>query len=71
MLQRFAELAQAVNADVPGLRMEFRATVIPAELATEPGASALFNRNWMLLLEELGYQRAQGASPWDVTAPRS
>lgn len=70
-VQRFADLAEAVNSGVPGLRMEFHATVIPGELTTEPGASSLFDRKWMLRVEELGYQRAQGAAPWDVIAPRS
>jgi hypothetical protein len=45
--------------------MEMRYTAPPSELATEPGASALFDQAWMLRLEQLGFARARGASPWD------
>jgi hypothetical protein len=65
LLARLAELARAVSADVPGLRIDMRYTAPPAELATEPGASALFDEAWMLRLEQLGFTRARGASPWD------
>jgi hypothetical protein len=36
----------------------------------EPGSEALVNEAWMLRLEQLGYERARGASPWDeITTP--
>jgi hypothetical protein len=65
LVQRLTELARAVSADVPGLRMEVRYTAVPAELSTAPGAAKLFDRAWMRRLEQLGYDRAQSASPWD------
>ena len=68
LLQRLNELARAVSMDVPGLKLEMRFTAVPSELSTEPGASALFDEAWMIRLEELGFQRARSASPWDQVA---
>ena len=65
LLTRLADLATAVSAGVPGLRMEMRHTAVPSELSTEPGAAALFNAAWMRKLEDLGYERARSAAPWD------
>ncbi|HEX9747714.1 MAG TPA: patatin-like phospholipase family protein [Methylomirabilota bacterium] len=68
--ERLADLARAVSADVPGLRMEVRYTAIPSELAGEPGAAALADEAWMRRLEKLGYDRAFSATPWDeITSP--
>lgn len=68
--ERLADLARAVSADVPGLRMEVRYTAIPSELAGEPGAAALADEAWMRRLEKLGYDRALSATPWDeITSP--
>ena len=70
LLARLTELARAVSADMPGLRMEMRYTAVPSELSTEPGANALFDDAWMHRLEKLGYERAQNDSPWDqLTSP--
>ncbi|MGH7418438.1 MAG: hypothetical protein ACREKB_11740, partial [Candidatus Rokuibacteriota bacterium] len=63
--ERLADLARAVSAGVPGLRMEVRYTAIPSELAGEPGAAALADEAWMRRLEKLGYDRALSATPWD------
>jgi len=64
-VQYLSMLARAVSAEVPGLRVEFRYTAVPAELAGDPAASKLFDRPFMQRLETLGYDRARGASPWD------
>jgi hypothetical protein len=63
--ERLADLARAVSAGVPGLRMQVRYTAIPSELAGEPGAAALADEAWMRRLEQLGYDRALGTTPWD------
>jgi predicted acylesterase/phospholipase RssA len=68
--QRLADLARSVSAEVPGLRMQFRYTAVPPEAAGEPGASAPADEAWMRRLEQLGYERARGATPWDaITSP--
>lgn len=68
--ERLADLARAVSAGVPGLRMQVRYTAIPSELAGEPGAAALADEAWMRRLEQLGYERALGTTPWDeITSP--
>lgn len=69
LLTRLVELARAVTSDVPGLRLEFHATTIPQALASDPGASALFDQNWMIRLEQIGYDRARGNAPWDRSSP--
>lgn len=66
LLGRLAELSRAVSSDVPGLRMEYRMTAIPAALASEPAATSLVNPAWMLRLDRLGYERAHGDTPWDA-----
>jgi hypothetical protein len=63
--ERLGDLARAVSAGVPGLRMELRYTAIPSELAGEPGAAAVADEAWMRRLDQLGYDRARGATPWD------
>lgn len=65
MLVRLGELARAVTGNVPGLRMELHATMIPQELTADPAAKSLFNRDWMVRLEQLGYERARGDKMWD------
>jgi len=68
--ERLADLARAVSAGVPGLRMEVRYTAIPSELAAEPGAASVADEAWMRRLEKIGYDRALGATPWDeITSP--
>jgi hypothetical protein len=63
--ERLADLARAVSAGVPGLRMEVRHTAVPSELAGEPGAAAGADETWMRRLEQIGYERARSATPWD------
>ncbi len=64
-LEALSTLARAVTTDVPGLTMQVRVTAVPSALASEPGADRLFDRAWMLRLEQLGYDRARGDQPWD------
>lgn len=68
LVRRLAELAHAVNGDVPGLRMELRVTAVPSAIAKEPGATELMNKPFMLRLEQLAFERARSSSPWDVVA---
>ena len=65
LLARIAELARAVSADVPGLRMEVKMTAFPPQLASDPAAALLFDAAWMQRLEGLGYARARSDAPWD------
>jgi predicted acylesterase/phospholipase RssA len=64
-LRRLQELARAVSADVPGLDLEVRIAQPAASLATQPGADKLFDKAWMQRLEQIGYEQARGAAPWD------
>lgn len=64
------DMVRAVNAEMPGLRLELRYTAIPSELANEPGAADLFNQEWMTRIEKFGFERAQSDRPWDeITTP--
>lgn len=67
-LAHLTQLARAVSATEPGLRVQFRATSVPAELAGEPGAQALIDEGWMSRLKKVGERRALGAHPWDDPA---
>lgn len=58
------DLAHAVSG-IGGLRMEVHATAIPQAVANAPGADKLFDERFMRQLEQLGYDRARGPSPWD------
>jgi hypothetical protein len=69
LLTRLGDLARAVTSDVPGLRMELHVTAIPQSLARDPGANSLFDQDWMIGLEQIGYDRARGTSPWDRVSP--
>lgn len=65
-----SDMVRAVNAEMPGLRLEMRYTAIPSALANEPGAVDLFNQEWMTRIEKIGFERAQSDRPWDeVTTP--
>ncbi len=64
-LIRLQELARAVSADVPGITMQVRIAQPHASLAMEPGAQKLFDKAWMLRLEQIGYDQSRSASPWD------
>jgi predicted acylesterase/phospholipase RssA len=70
LLDRLETLARAVSSDVPGLRMELHATMIPQSLASDPGSDTLFDRDWMIGLEQVGFERARGNQPWDRVSPR-
>ena len=50
---------------IPGLHLTVKATAIPASMGDEPGANKLFDDTWMRRLEQFGYDRARGTSPWD------
>ncbi|MES3032594.1 MAG: patatin-like phospholipase family protein [Gemmatimonadota bacterium] len=65
VLEGLENLAAAASA-VPGLTMQMRWTAIPSETALDPAANSLFNKAWMLKLEQLGEQRAAGRLPWDT-----
>lgn len=59
-------LARAVSAEVPGVRMQVRVATLPASESTSPGADALFERRFMQRLDSLGFARAQRPAPWDT-----
>ena len=67
IVESLSTLAQAVSANIPGLRLEARYTAIPVALSMEPAASKLFDKGFMQRLETLGYERARGTTPWDST----
>jgi predicted acylesterase/phospholipase RssA len=70
-VERISDLTRAVSTGVRGLRMQLRVTMIPHELAEEPGADTVYDPAWMLRLEQIGYERARGESGWDrVIVPR-
>jgi predicted acylesterase/phospholipase RssA len=59
-------LARAVSAGVPGMRMQVRVATLPASESTSPGADALFERRFMQRLDSIGFVRAQRPTPWDT-----
>lgn len=65
-IERLRLLAHVVTNDVPGVRMELRVTYLPNSLSTEPGAQALFDGPFIRRVEQLGFERAQGTTPWDI-----
>ncbi len=64
-LIRLQELARAVSTDVAGITMQVRIAQPHASLSMEPGAQKLFDKAWMLRLEQIGYDQARSTSPWD------
>jgi hypothetical protein len=71
LVERVSDLTRAVSGGVRGLHMELHVTMIPPELAEEPGSDAVYDPAWMLRLEQIGYERARGESAWDrVIVPR-
>lgn len=68
-LAALENLARAVSDRVPGVRMQLRVAAIPSEESVFPGASALFERSFMLRLDSLGFSKAQSATPWDARSP--
>jgi hypothetical protein len=69
LIESIEALSKAVQAEVPGLRLEFHATSVPSELAEDPATKVLVDAEWMKKLAKLGYERAQSAAPWDVGIP--
>lgn len=58
-------LARAVSADVPGVRMQIRVAALPASESMSPGADKLFERRFMQRLDSIGFAKARRADPWD------
>ena len=65
ILRALAERAAAANAELDGLEIQFRYTAVPDELSSDPKAEKLFDAEWTRYLEQVGYERALGDSPWD------
>jgi len=65
ILRGLAERAAAANAELDGLEVELRYTGVPDELSSDPKADKLFDAEWTKRIEQLGYERALGDSPWD------
>ncbi len=65
-LTRYWELSEAVTAGVPGLTMEMKYTALPLEITDEAPKGALFNQAFMKRIDQYGFERARGSSPWDV-----
>lgn len=65
-LDRLQNLARAVSADVPGVRMQVSVAALPSSESVTPGAEKLFERQFMQRLDSIGYAKARSASPWDV-----
>ena len=59
-------LSRAVGSTIPGLKMEFRVALLPGEAALKPGATKLFDREFMRYLDEVGFAKAQSRSSWDA-----
>ena len=66
VLEGLDYLARAATAEIPGLTMRMQWTAIPSEVALDPKASSLFDKEWMQRLEELGVTRAKSEKPWDT-----
>ncbi len=64
-LAGLTSMARAVSATVPGLRLDVKVALPPAWLATEPGGDKLFDRAFMLRLDEFGFAKSRSATPWD------
>lgn len=65
MLEELDLLSRVVASEVPGLRIEMHYTALPDETSKDPAAGKLFDRGFMHRLEDLGYERARGATAWD------
>lgn len=64
-IRSLATTAAAVTGTVPGMQVELRAAIVPAELSLDPDANTLFKRRWMERLDSLGYARGRRADRWD------
>ncbi|HKU43162.1 MAG TPA: patatin-like phospholipase family protein, partial [Polyangiales bacterium] len=65
LVERLTGLAYAVNGSIRGVRMQLRLTAIPSDLVDDPGSERGYDENWMVQLEQVGYDRASGQSAWD------
>lgn len=65
-LANLENLARAVSAGVPGLRIQLQVAAIPDGESVAPGANALFERAFMQRLDSIGYAKARSAAPWDA-----
>lgn len=65
LIEHLENLARAVSSTIPGVKLELRSTSIPAVMSKEKGADKLFDDAWMRRLEQFGFDRAVGATPWD------
>lgn len=62
---RYWELAEAVNAGVPGLEMEVHYTAVPQDMAVKVTLKRIFDPAYMKKLDQYGFQRARGSDLWD------
>ena len=65
-MTRYSELSKAVTTGVPGLTMEMRSTGVPQELTGDVSLSRLVDLALMRRLDQCGFERARGNSPWDT-----
>ena len=65
-LDRLHNLARAVSAEVPGVRVQLSVALLPSSESTTPGAEQLFERRFMQRLDSIGYSKARSRAPWDV-----
>lgn len=65
-LDRLHNLARAVSAEVPGVRVQLSVALLPSSESTTPGAEQLFERRFMQRLDSIGYSKARSSAPWDV-----
>ena len=65
-LMALENLARAVSAEVPRLRMQVRVASLPNEASGFPGAEKLFERHFMQRLDSIGFAKAGSQTPWDV-----
>jgi len=66
VLEGLEYLAKAATTGIPGLTMQLKWTAVPSEIALDPDALTLFNKEWMQKLEDLGTRRAGSSTPWDT-----
>ena len=65
-LMALENLARAVSAQVPGVRMQVQVAALPSSESVSPGADQLFERAFMQRLDSIGFTKARGSSPFDV-----
>lgn len=65
-LTALENLARAVSAEVPGVRMQLRVAALPNSESVTPGAEKLFEGRFMQRLDSIGFAKARSTTPWDV-----